>query len=55
MTTTDPTLSPTDPDGARSDTGAGTGTRGTRIIGIATIVVDGVAGRLRSRVLARGS
>ena len=41
MTTTDPTLSPTDPDGARPDTGAGTGTRGTRIIGIATIVAMG--------------
>ena len=41
MTTTDPTLSPTDPDGARPDTGAGTGTRGTRIIGIATIIAMG--------------
>lgn len=41
MTTTDPTLSPTAPHGARSDTGAGTGTRATRIIGIATIVAMG--------------
>ena len=41
MTTTDPTLSPTDADGARPETGAGTGTRGTRIIGIATIVAMG--------------
>jgi heme exporter protein C len=41
MTTTDPTLSPTDSDGARPETGAGTGTRATRIIGIATIIAMG--------------
>jgi hypothetical protein len=41
MTTTDPTLSPTDSDGTRPESGAGTGTRGTRIIGIATIVAMG--------------
>ncbi len=38
MTTTDPTLSQTDPAGTPASTGAGTGTRGTRVIGIATIV-----------------
>lgn len=41
MTTTDPTLSQTDPASARPSTGAGTGTRGTRIIGIATIIAMG--------------
>ena len=38
MTTTDPTLAQTDPADDRRPSGAGTGTRGTRIIGIATIV-----------------
>jgi heme exporter protein C len=38
MTTTDPTLSQTDPADAPLTSGAGTGTRGTRVIGVATIV-----------------
>jgi heme exporter protein C len=41
MTTTDPTPSQTDPAGAPPSTGAGTGTRGTRIVGIATIIAMG--------------
>lgn len=41
MTTTDPTLSHAEPTGDRPATGRGTGTRGTRIIGIATIVSMG--------------
>jgi len=41
MTTTDPTLAHTDTGGDRHDDGAGTGTRGTRIIGIATIIAMG--------------
>jgi len=41
MTTTDPTQTHTDTGGDRPDDGAGTGTRGTRIIGIATIIAMG--------------
>lgn len=41
MTTTDPTLSHTDSPGDRPDVGVGTGTRATRIIGIATLVAMG--------------
>ncbi len=37
MTTTDPTLTQTDPSGDRSASRRSTGTRGTRIVGIATI------------------
>ena len=41
MTTTDPTLAQTDPADDGPASGIGTGTRGTRIIGIATIVAMG--------------
>ena len=41
MTTTDPTLTHIDSPGDRPDVGAGSGTRGTRIIGIATIIAMG--------------
>ncbi len=41
MTTTDPTLTHTEPTGDRPGFGAGTGTRATRIVGIATIVAMG--------------
>ncbi len=41
MTTTDPTPANTDSAHNRASSGAGTGTRGTRIIGIATIVAMG--------------
>ena len=41
MTTTDPTLAQTDSADGRTNSGVGTGTRGTRIIGIATIVAMG--------------
>jgi heme exporter protein C len=41
MTTTDPTLADTDPSDAPVDGRRATGTRGTRVIGIATIVAMG--------------
>ena len=41
MTTTDPTLSTTDSPDSGPETGVGSGTRATRIIGIATIVAMG--------------
>lgn len=41
MTTTDPTLTQSDRADDAPDTGRGTGTRGTRIIGIATIIAMG--------------
>ncbi len=41
MTTTEPTTTPTDQTDDRTAARAGTGTRGTRIIGIATIVAMG--------------